>query len=124
MQENIPQSPTIIYAIIVIVTALVTALVNFLIKKNDNRTSKEIAEINLDKKEFDALKIKLHKALDSIKELNITLEKEKESRNEIEQKFNAVKIAYRIIFKQYARQFKDDPESLFMLEELNHIINK
>ena len=66
----------------------------------------------------------LHKALDDAKILKEDLRKSREKTQEISKKFEAVKTGYRIIFKQYAMTFKDDPEQLTMLEELNSIINE
>lgn len=116
-------NPNGIYALIVIATAIITLIGNYFVKKSDNTSSVKIAEINADKKEFENTKKELQKALVSIRELKQELLKETEIKLRIEKKFQAVQVAYRIIFKQYAKQFKDDPDSLVMLEELNNIIN-
>lgn len=118
-----PENPSITYALIAIVTAALTLLGTYLSKKSDNSSNIKIAEINADAKEKDQLKDDLRKALESIKNLKQELIVENQQRLKVEKKFDAVKIAYRIIFKQYANMFKDDPDSMSLLEELNHIIN-
>ena len=118
-----PESPTLTYALIAISTALITLVGNYLVKKNDNSSNVKIAEINVGKEDFEKTKKKLQNALISIKDLKEDLVKEKEIRLRIEKRFDVVKIVYRIIFKQYDKKFKNDPDSLTMLEELNSIIN-
>mgnify|MGYP000456972800 CR=1 FL=1 len=97
---------------------------DFLSKKTDADKEIKMAEIAQGTKEYESLKKDLHKALDDAKILKEDLRKSREKTQEISQKFEAVKTGYRIIFKQYAMTFKDDPEQLTMLEELNSIINE
>jgi len=117
----------VITSIITLVSTLgVAYIVNVMSKKANNEKDIKIATINSekDKKELDDLTKELKEALDSIKALKEELEKEKDSRISIENKFEAVKIAFRIIFNQYEKLFKDDTDQLGMLEELKQIIEK
>ena len=97
---------------------------DFLSKKTDADKEIKMAEIAQGTKEYESLKKDLHKALDDVRQLKEELRKSREKTQEIQQKFDAVKTGYRIIFKQYALTFKDDPEQLTLLEELNQIINE
>ena len=91
--------------------------------KNEANRDIRIAEINSEGEEYSRLKKDLHDALDAIKALKTELVKEKDIRVEITRKFEAVKLAFRIIFNEYAKRFKEDPEQLSMLQELKDIID-
>lgn len=103
-------------------TFLGVYVVNVLKTNKEANRDIKIAEINSTSDEYESLKKEFHKALESIKDLKDELDKEKEIKANIQKKFEAVKLAFRIIFNQYAKQFKDDPEQLSMLEELKDII--
>lgn len=105
-----------------IVTLICSYFVNVWSKKNETDKDIKIAEINNDSKDYAKLKEDLHNALDSIRELKAALKKEELEKQVIIRKFDAVKLAFKIIFNQYAKQFQDDPDQLSMLEELKEII--
>jgi 5-bromo-4-chloroindolyl phosphate hydrolysis protein len=83
----------------------------------------KIAEIHLSEEEHKQLKQKLKEALDTCKSLQDDLKIERDRRIQIEYKFDIVKQVYKVIFTQYAMQFKDDPEQLGLLKSLDDIIN-
>lgn len=123
LEPNI--SSTIATAIITAISTLgVSYFVNVASKKAEAKKEIKLAEISIGDKEYEATKKELHAALDAIKNLKSELDKEKEIRVEVQRKFEAVKLAFKIIFNQYAKQFKDDPEQLDMLEELKKIIER
>ncbi len=97
---------------------------NVVSKRSDNDKEITIAKLNITEEEHKKLKKDLQSALDTMKELKVELQAEKTMRVRIEKKFEAVKLVFKVIFNQYALQFKDDPEQISMLEQLKEIIEE
>lgn len=110
----------IIGAVVGLITAYITVVLS---KKAEGKTQVDIARINADSSDHEQTKSELRDALDKLKEYQAVVEQERNLRLVIEKKFDAVKVAFGIIFGQYARQFQDDPEQLALLKELEEIIN-
>ena len=121
-----PMSGIFIAAITAVVTLGSVYLKDYLSSKNRSESDIEIAKINSRTDDSNEIKEELKKALESMKALRSELDIERDFRAKIESKFRTVKVAFNIIFSQYAQrpEFKEDPESMVMLEQLKEIIEE
>ena len=122
--ESITNSPTPIYAIISIASLIVGFFSTYLVKRSDNSTKIEIAELNMSEKEKEKLADDLKEAINTIKTLQVSLDGKDAELNTIKSDFKAVKVAFRMMAVGYEKIFKDDPDSLVMLSEMRKILNK
>lgn len=125
--ENLPEGvPVWVVIVTGLITAIVTIVTSYMInigsKKLDVKEELLKSKIDSSLESYEQIKLDLHKALASIKDLKIVIASKDKAIDQVVQKFEAVKLAFRIIYNQYARMFKDDPEQLEMLEELSQII--
>lgn len=61
---------------------------------------------------------------ETIRALNVTLQGYTEELKMFESKFESLNVAFGIIFRQYEKDFKDDPSKLDLLSEIKILLSK
>lgn len=92
--------------------------------KLNNEKEVKIAEIKASLNNFDRVQEDLRTAQEDIKNLRKHLNKARFKNQKVSQLIEVFSVGFNLFYRHQAREFKDEPDSMHMLEDLKKILDE